>query len=255
MPSVMPSVPSVRFWSGLRAGAVHAYTASGSVLALLIVLAAIDGDVARALWLSLAALLIDGTDGMLARRFAVRQRLPWFDGALLDNIVDYLTYVFAPVILLLQAGYLPADAPGQLVAALPLLASAYQFCRVDAKTEDHFFRGFPSYWNVVAFYAVALDLSSAVVSAVVLGCAVLVFVPIGFLYPSRMQHFRRLTLVLSGLWLLAYAVVVAQLPDPNPIVLGASIGYLVYYLGLSLVLDGRRRSATSPDVRPLGSQP
>ncbi len=94
---------------------------------------------------------------MLARRFRVKETIPWFDGALLDNIVDYLTYVFAPVVLLWTTDYLPDGALGWVVAALPLLASSYQFCRVDAKTDDHFFLGFPSYWNVVAFYAIVLD--------------------------------------------------------------------------------------------------
>jgi phosphatidylglycerophosphate synthase len=150
-------------WSGLRSWVVHGYTATGAVLALLIVLAAVEGDVARALWLGLAALVIDGTDGMLARRYGVKERLPWFDGALLDNIVDYLTYVFAPMVLLLQSGYLPDGNAGTVIAALPLVASSYQFCRVDAKTDDHFFLGFPSYWNVVAFYAIAMDLTPAVV--------------------------------------------------------------------------------------------
>jgi phosphatidylcholine synthase len=98
-------------WSKLGGWLVHAYTATGAVLALLIVLAAVDGDVTEALWLGLAALVVDGTDGMLARRFDVKERLPWFDGALLDNIVDYLTYVFAPIVLLLQTGYLPRARP------------------------------------------------------------------------------------------------------------------------------------------------
>jgi len=235
-------MPSSSAWSGVRAGLVHAYTATGAVLALLIVLAAIQGDVARALWLGLAALVIDGTDGMLARRFDVKARLPWFDGALLDNIVDYLTYVFAPVVLLLQGGYLPTGASGTVVAVLPLVASSYQFCRVDAKTEDHFFLGFPSYWNVLAFYAVALDLSPGVVAVTIVVCALLVFVPIGYLYPSRMLEFRALTLALSSLWLVAYAVVVAQLPHPNGVVLAASVGYLVYYVAMSLHLDAKRRA-------------
>ena len=80
-------------WPLLRAAAVHLYTATGAVLALLIVLAAIEGEVDRALWLGLAALVIDGTDGMLARRFRVKERIPLFDGATMDDIVDYLTYV------------------------------------------------------------------------------------------------------------------------------------------------------------------
>lgn len=234
-------------WPNLRAAAVHVYTATGAVLALLIVLAAIEGEVARALWLGLAALVIDGTDGMLARRFRVKERIPLFDGATLDNIVDYLTYVFAPVVLLLQGGYLPAGSTGTLVAAIPLVASAYQFCRVDAKaepgTEDHFFRGFPSYWNVVAFYAIALDLGPGTVSAIVVICALLVPVPIGYLYPSRTRDFRPLTLALSAVWLLAYAVIVAQLPDPHPFWLALSLVYIAYYLGMSLLLEARRRAA------------
>jgi phosphatidylcholine synthase len=240
-------------WSGLRSCLVHAYTASGAVLALLIVLAAIEGDVALALWLGLAALVIDGTDGMLARRFGVKERLPWFDGALLDNIVDYLTYAFAPVVLLLQSGHLPSGTLGTVVAAVPLVASSYQFCRVDAKTDDHFFLGFPSYWNVVAFYAIAMDLSPAVVSAVVLTCAALVLVPVGYIYPSRMLVLRTPTLVLSAVWLVLYAVVVAQLPSPHPGVLAASLAYIAYYLVLSLYLEHRRRAArpATPPARAL----
>ncbi len=240
-------MPSSSSWSGLRAGLVHAYTATGAVLALLIVLAAVEGDAARALWLGLVALIIDGTDGMLARRFDVKDRLPWFDGALLDNIVDYLTYVFAPVVLLLQGGYLPGGTVGTVVAALPLIASSYQFCRVDAKTDDHFFRGFPSYWNVVAFYAIALDLRPGVVAATVVVCALLVLVPIRYIYPSRMREFRTLTLVLSALWLVAYAAVVAELPDPNEAVLAGSAAYLVYYLGMSLHLEAKRRALRQRD--------
>ena len=248
MPSSSSPASRPGSWSGLRAGAVHAYTATGAVLALLIVLAAVEGASARALWLGLAALVIDGTDGMLARRFDVKGRMPWFDGARLDDIVDYLTYVFAPVVLLLQGGYLPAGTTGTVVAALPLIASSYQFCRVDAKTDDHFFLGFPSYWNVVAFYVIVLDLGPAVVSAVIVTCALLVAVPIGYIYPSRMRTLRTLTLALSAVWLATYAVLVAQLPHPNPVVVAISMGYLVYYLGLSLYLESRRRAARQPVV-------
>ena len=242
--------PSVQLW---RAAAVHVYTASGSVLALLIVLAAIEGDVRAALWLGLVALVIDGTDGTLARRFGVKERLPWFDGARLDDIVDYLTYVFAPVILLLQGGYLPDGRTGTLVAALPLLASSYQFCRTDAKTDDHFFLGFPSYWNVVAFYAVAMDLSPGVVTTVVVACAALVAVPIGYLYPSRMTELRTLTLVLSLAWMATYALIVAQLPDPHPLLLGGSLLYIAYYVALSLHLDAKRRRTARrrASIRPV----
>ena len=228
----------------LAGAAVHLYTASGSVLALLIVLAAVEGEVETALWLGLATLVVDGTDGMLARHFRVKETIPWFDGARLDDIVDYLTYVFAPVVLLWTADRLPDGALGWIVAALPLLASSYQFCRVDAKTSDHFFLGFPSYWNVVAFYVFVLDVSELAAAVTIVVFAVLVFVPIRYLYPSRTRRLQGLTLGLTAVWLITYAVLVVQLPDPHPAVVVLSLAYLVYYYGLSIwttTRDARRR--------------
>ena len=223
--------------------AVHLYTASGSVLALLIVLAAFDGDAITALWIGLAALVVDGTDGMLARTARVKETIPWFDGARLDDIVDYLTYVFAPVVLLWTTGALPDGAPGWVLAALPLLASSYQFCRVDAKTDDHTFLGFPSYWNVVAFYVIVLDLDRVTVATILVVCSLLVFVPVRYLYPSRTQAFRSLSLVLTAVWIGTYAMLLVEYPSVNPLVVAASLGYLVYYLAVSgyLTVAARHR--------------
>jgi phosphatidylcholine synthase len=223
--------------------ALHLYTASGSVLALLAVTAAIDGNAVRALWILFAALVIDGTDGMLARGLRVKDTIPYFDGARLDDIVDYLTYAFAPMVLLWTGGYLPGGTWGAVVAAIPLLASSYQFCRTDAKTDDHFFLGFPSYWNVVAFYVVVLDLSAAVTTSILVVCAVLVFVPVKYLYPSRTRVFRVLNLTLASLWLVLYAVILADVPGPQPLVVGLSLLYIAYYVLASVytTVRGRRR--------------
>ncbi|SNR94014.1 CDP-diacylglycerol-choline O-phosphatidyltransferase [Geodermatophilus saharensis] len=234
----------------LAGAAVHAYTALGSVLALLVVLAALEGEAVTALWLGLAALWIDGTDGMLARRARVKETIPWFDGALLDNIVDYLTYVFAPVVLLWTTGALTHDWRGWVLAALPLLASSYQFCRVDAKTDDHTFLGFPSYWNVVAFYVVVLDLPQPVVAAALVVFSVLVFVPVRYLYPSRTEALWPVSMGLTVVWLVTYAVLLLQYPDPHPVVVALSFAYVVYYLAFSGWLTARaahrrRRAARS----------
>jgi len=236
----------------VAAWTVHLYTASGTVLALLIVLAAIDGDVVRALWLGLAALVVDGTDGLLARWLRVKDRIPWFDGARLDDIVDYLTYVFAPVVLLWTAGYLPSGGWGMALAALPLLASSYQFCRTDAKTDDHFFLGFPSYWNVVAFYAVVLHWAPATVAVVLVVCTALVFVPVRFLYPSRTEMLWRLNIALTVVWLVSYAVILVQVPHPSPVWVALSAVYLVYYVGLSLYLTAKGAAARRSSAAALG---
>jgi phosphatidylcholine synthase len=226
-------------WFRLRAVAVHLYTASGAVLALLILVAAFQGDAVRALWLMLASLIIDSTDGLLARRLRVSEALPFFDGALLDNIVDYMTYVFAPMVLLWSGGYLPVGTPGVVFAALPLLASSYQFCRVDAKTDDHYFLGFPSYFNVVAFYAIVFEPSAGTLAAVLVACSLLVFVPIRYVYPTRTLAFRGLSLALTALWLMSYAAILLQMPEPDPLLLTFSILYLFYYFGLSLYLSSK----------------
>ena len=232
----------------LRASAVHLYTASGAVLTLLILVAAYNGHAVMALWLMLATLVIDSTDGLLARRFRVKELIPSFDGGLLDNIVDYMTYVLAPVLLLWTTGYLPEGVFGVFLASLPILASSYQFCRVDAKTgdnaeTDHFFLGFPSYWNVVAFYAIVFDLGTWAVAAILVVCSLLVFVPIRYVYPTRTIAFRRLSLALTALWLVSYAVILLEMPEPDPLILGFSILYLFYYFGLSLYLSGKMLEA------------
>ncbi len=224
-------------------GLVHLYTAMGSVLGLLIVLAAVTGETVAALWLALIALVVDGTDGMLARAMRVKDRMPWFDGARLDDIVDYLTYVFAPVVLLYMNGFIPVGVAGLAVASMPLLASSYQFCRVDAKTEDHCFMGFPSYWNVVAFYAVVTDLSVAVVTVLLVFCSAMVFVPFRYLYPSRTRTLRRTNLSLTAVWLVTYAVLLWQMPDPHPAWIAASLLYIVYYAAVSGYLSWKARSS------------
>jgi phosphatidylcholine synthase len=219
--------------------ALHAYTAIGAVLALLAVAAAMDGDAVRVLWILLIALVIDGTDGMLARRLQVKRTIPEFDGARLDDIVDYITYAFVPMVLLWSCGYLPPGTWGLVLAAIPLLASCYQFCRTDAKTDDHFFLGFPSYWNVVAFYVVVLDLSPAVTATVLLVCAFLVFVPVKYVYPSRTRVLRALNLALATFWLLLYVVILADVPGLKALAVVLSLAYIAYYVVASVYLTLR----------------
>ncbi len=230
------------------AGAVHVYTSIGAVLALLMVHYSYQGEVRAVLWLFLAAMVVDGTDGFLARHFDVKNVMPGFDGALLDNIVDYITYAFAPMILLWANGYLPSGVLGGVCAAVPVLASCYQFCRSDAKTDDHFFLGFPSYWNIVAFYVIVAGFGTTT-TAVVLGVfSVLVFVPIKYLYPSRTNHLWHLNMTLATLWLGAFAWITAQLPDPDNWLVAVSLIYPVYYTVVSLWLTATTARSSRASV-------
>jgi phosphatidylcholine synthase len=237
----------------VAAWSVHAFTATGSVLALLMVHFAYQGEVRTVLWLFLAAMVVDGTDGMLARRFRVKEVVPQLDGALLDNIVDYLTYAFAPMVLLWEAGYLPDDAWGGAVAAIPLVASCYQFCRSDAKTEDHFFLGFPSYWNVVAFYVIVFELGTVATTAVLLALTVLIFVPVKYVYPSRTETLWYTNMALATAFLVLFGAITSQLPDVPFVLTGLSLGYLAYYVAISLWLTlrtGNQVAAVAVDPAP-----
>ena len=225
---------------------VHIYTAAGAILAMLMIMESVRGNPVMALWYGFAAVFIDSTDGTLARRFKVSETVPWFDGRRLDDIVDYLTYVFAPVVLLWQNGFLPQGIYGQCIAMMPLIASAYQFCRVDAKTddyhvvaEDHFFLGFPSYWNVIAFYAVVMNLTPEVVSLIIIVCSILVFIPIRYVYPSRTLFLRRVTLIYTTACTIIYGIALWQMPTPNPWLLVVSLSYVVYYVVVSLYMTAR----------------
>jgi phosphatidylcholine synthase len=130
---------------------VHLYTASGFVWALLAAQAAIDYDYVWAflyLWLQVA---VDATDGVLARWADVSRRVPWFSGSKLDDLVDYLAYAFVPALIVWRGLFVPGEWATPLAAAM-LVASGYGFSRLDAKTSDHYFTGFPSYWNIVVLY-------------------------------------------------------------------------------------------------------
>jgi phosphatidylcholine synthase len=222
----------------LLAWAVHLLTACGAVCCLLALEASARRDWRTALlWLGLAV-VIDGVDGGLARLTRARQVLPHFDGALLDNIVDYGNYVLVPAILVLGAELVPAAWSLPAAAAI-CLASAYQFCQTDAKTADHYFKGFPSYWNIVVLYLFALKLRPAVNLAVILGLIVLVFMPWKFVYPSRTVPWRRLTLVLTVCWGGMLAMILWQFPDAPRWLVGISLLYVAYYFAVSLTLSRR----------------
>ncbi len=186
------------------------------------------------------AVVIDATDGTLARRAHVKEIISWFDGDRLEDIVDYLNYVLVPCVLMIRADLLPQEDALWLVA-FPLLASAYGFCQKAAKTSDHFFLGFPSYWNIVAFYFYVLKTPLWVNAFLVLIFSALVFVPIRYLYPSRSPVLRGLTVSLGVLWGIMVLIIIYLRPQPPTSLVLGSLLFPAYYLILSFWLEASRR--------------
>ncbi len=222
---------------------VHFYTASGAVLAFAAALAAINGRFRDAFLYLIASTVVDATDGMFARRAGLPGATPRFDGARLDDIVDYLTFVFVPMLILYLAGDLPAGWGFWVVAAV-LLSSGYGFASLDAKTSDYFFTGFPSYWNIIALYLYAAGTPPLFNAVLLLALVVMVFVRIGYVYPSRTPVLRTPTNVMGAVWAVMMLAIVWLLPDaPRALIVG-SLFFPIYYAALSFWLHARRRSAT-----------
>ena len=223
----------------IAAWLVHLYTASGAVLAFLAVRALFEHDYRTAffwLWMQVA---VDASDGWFARRARVAERIPWFSGIKLDDIVDYITYVFVPALFVWRSLLVP-DAWAVGVAAAMLLSSAYGFSRTDAKTPDHFFTGFPSYWNVVTFYLLVAKWPATLNATILVILAVFVFVPIRYVYPSRTSVARTLTNVLGVVWAGLMLLMLWQYPAVGRAVFIASLVFPLYYVALSFWLHFRR---------------
>ena len=236
--NIMRAVPKQRMLTAF-AWAVHLYTGLGAALGLLAIYFAAESDFRASFMAMGAATFIDSSDGPLARLLNVKVRTPSFDGALLDNIVDYLTYVAAPVFLMLWAGVIPDSKLGLLLACFVMVAASYGFCQTNAKTQDHYFLGFPNYWNLIAFYLYCLDWGNIFNVAILVSFGVMVFIPIRFIYPNRTVPLRPLTLTLGVVWAAITILMLIMLPEINRILLFASLSFIVYYLLASFALHAR----------------
>lgn len=181
------------------AWAVHAFTASGVVTALLAIAALIAGDLRLALlWLG-AALIIDGFDGPMARKVRVSEYAPRFDGAILDHVIDYLTYAVIPALLIYRFALVP-DGWGIPAAAYIMTTSLYCFGNREMKTDDNYFSGFPAAWNLVVLYFYIVGSGPWLNLAIIAGLGILTFVPLKFIHPFRVATLRPLTLAVTALW-------------------------------------------------------
>ncbi len=196
------------------------------------------GDLSRAALLMLIALFIDSVYGSLARAVNVAEALTSFEGRRLDDMVDFFNYVLVPAVFMIAAGNLLH----WVVISFPVLASTYGFSQLDSKTDDDFFLGFPSYWNVVALYLLLLDIPPAAGTAILVVLAGLVFVPIKYIYPSKLRVLYRTTGALSLLWVIGMAWCVIDPARASRFAgIEVSLLYPVYYVVLTLWIGGWHR--------------
>jgi phosphatidylcholine synthase len=228
----------------LLAYAVHLYTALGLLCGALIAADIVQQNYRRAFIWMIVAVLIDATDGTFARKFRVKEVVPHIDGRKLDDIVDYLNYTFLPLVMIARADWLPS--PAWLWVSIPLVASVFAFVNTGAKEEcNGFFLGFPSYWNVFAFYTAVWfsEFGQGIVLAIALALSVLSVLPLRFVYPNRAPRWRTSFLAGGAAWLAVIAAILCYYPDrPIPSwLLWLSAVYPALYVVASLYLDRRLR--------------
>ncbi|MFC3909281.1 phosphatidylcholine synthase [Legionella dresdenensis] len=223
----------------LFAWGVHVFTASAACAGLMTLVEIYQHNYLYALWFMAIAVIIDAVDGTLARLVGVKVVLPKMDGALLDNIVDYLNYVITPCFFLfVKTEMLPSSLALPIIMAI-IITSAYQFCQEDAKTPDHFFKGFPCYWNIAVFYMFIFDTSMQTNAIILSALCVLIFIPIKYVYPSRLDYLteskslKLLMHVFSITYGVCSAIVLWSYPASNAVCMALSLGYIVMYLALS----------------------
>lgn len=227
----------------ITAFAVHILTASGAVLALIALFEATHSDWTEMfVWLGVA-LIIDGIDGSLARRLRIGEVLPRWSGEVLDQVVDFATYVFVPAFAITASGLLPPIA--DIVLGILIVASgAIYFADRQMKQPGHFFRGFPALWNVAAFYLFVLAPPPWIGALGLSVLVVLTFLPFRFVHPVRVQRYRKLNIALLVLWSVLALIALWQQLDPDPWVVGGLSAIAVYFLAFGLIW-----SRESDDVR------
>ncbi len=231
----------------IGAACVHVYTASGVLLAFaaMIEICSSAPDPRYVFAALAAAVMVDATDGPLARRAQVKRWMPSIDGRTIDDIVDYLTYTFVPLLLMWRMGWLPQ--PAVLWIAPALVASLFGFANTAAKDETAgFFLGFPSYWNVVAFYAgfVYVLYGPWVNAVALLLLALLTLLPVRFLYPNLAPSPWRAPLILGALvWLGLMLWLLRDYPTGEAWVVWLSLLYPAFYFWLSYYLVAHPRTA------------
>lgn len=232
------------------AWAVHAFSASGAVLALLALLAIGRHEWTEAMLWLFAALAVDGVDGSLARAARVKQVAPRIDGDVLDLVIDYLNYVFVPTLFILEARLLPAALAVPLAASIQI-SSLYVFARRDMKTDDNYFRGFPALWNVVALYLYAARFDPGAAAAIVGALVGLTFAPIHFVHPFRVRDYGPLLPIAALVW--AFASLALLLDSPAAargilLALSAISAIIIVGLGLLRTVRGPQIASSSAAV-------
>jgi phosphatidylcholine synthase len=208
-------------------------TASGAALAFLALIFVNGGHYAAMFGCLGLALIVDGIDGPLARKFDVARVLPRWSGDTLDLVVDFLTYVFIPAYAIAASGLLP-QALAIVAGLVIIITGAIYFADREMKTADNYFRGFPAVWNLIAFYLYVFEPPSWLCTVLVIGFVILTFVPVKFIHPVRVEQFRTVNIASMAVWAVLAALSLGYNLHPPAWILVLLFLIAIYFIGVGL---------------------
>ncbi|MFT4694097.1 MAG: phosphatidylcholine synthase [Francisella sp.] len=241
---------------------VHLFTSLGAVFGILAIIYAIEaakanvlGDIGNyhynikfSMYAIIVAVFIDAIDGSLARLVDIKKLAP-LDGALLDNIIDFTTYSIVPCIWIYVSSVVNADWLIPIIVMITI-SSSYQFCQMNAKTDDHFFVGFPSYWNVIIIFMLCFQSSQSMNEIVIIILTIFSFIPIKYIYLSRIEHISKSKLIKIFTFLFTMlaaistfcAVITYPHKTPTPII-SIILAFTIFYILFSFKLNIKNSKA------------
>jgi phosphatidylcholine synthase len=191
---------------------IHTFTALGAIAGLFALSAILLGEIRQGLvWLIICQIL-DGLDGVFARRFDVKTHAPQINGTTLDLVIDYVTCVVVPVVLMLELELLPSSWE-IMIAGLIFFTSALWFARSDQETEDSWFNGFPASWNLVIPSFIILEIAHNWVIIISILFCFAQLTTIKFPHLVKVKTLRPLTLSLTFVYFCALTALSIEFPD------------------------------------------
>jgi phosphatidylcholine synthase len=212
-----------------KAWLVHIFTASGILTVFMALLATTNGNFRNAMLWLLAAQVIDGVDGTLARRYRVDEVLPDVSGKSIDFVIDFAAYAIIPAFIIYRADLMPE--PMALASALLILiTSAVYYGKSGMISDDYYFIGFPVMWNLAAFYLLFIFSFSPAVNVILIATlAAMQFMPIKFAYPSRTERWRSANLTFTVIAVVSVTLFLVFYPDPPAIFYWGCLLALAYF--------------------------
>lgn len=191
---------------------IHVLTASGALAGLFALQSVIDGHIRAALLWLIVCQILDGIDGPIARKFDVGLHAPHIDGHVLDLVIDYVTCVVVPTVLLIRMEVVEPRFT-MAISGLILVTSALWFARTDQETKDVWFNGFPAVWNIVIPTFILLETSQRYAVIMCILFCVAQLTKVKFPHLVRVRALRPATYTATVVYFGAFILLSAQYPN------------------------------------------